>query len=73
MNRGYIIVDECGRNVVGYVGYNGTIKYIAHNNTDSCSINVITNKAELECKLNTLRELSEAMRDGHTFSYQEVK
>ena len=72
MSKGYIIIDECGKNVVGYVECGGVIKYISHSNNESCSIGVIQDKKELEKKLSNLQKISDKIKDGHTFSYKNI-
>ena len=44
----YIIIDECGKYVVGYVFDGGNISYISYGNQDSFSIKIIKNYAKVE-------------------------
>jgi hypothetical protein len=41
MTENYLIIDESGLYVVGYVVDNTDVKYIAYSNRDSCSIGLL--------------------------------
>lgn len=40
--KGYIIIDELNKVVIGYVKDDEKVKYIAYDKTESCSISIIT-------------------------------
>jgi hypothetical protein len=68
----YIIVDEDGRVVVGYVKDSNTVKYIAYVKTESCSVNVIKDKQTAIDRVKGLQNFSDKMKDGHIFKYTEI-
>jgi hypothetical protein len=70
--KGYLIVDELNKIVIGYIENGRKIKYISYENTESFAINVIPNKENLIRKLTALNNMSKKMGDGHTFSYIEI-
>ena len=70
--KGYLIVDELNKIVIGYVENGRAIKYIAYENTESFAISVIQSKEILTRKLTALNNMSEKIGDGHTFSYIEI-
>ena len=71
--NGYIILDECGRTVVGYVEDNGEMRYMAYDNRQSYSINIIHNQEMAIQKLNMLNKLTEKIGDNHTFQCVSIK
>lgn len=68
----YIIVDEDNKVVIGYVEDNNTVKYIAYAKTESCSINIISDKQMVVDRVKDLQKFSDKMKDGHTFKYTEI-
>ena len=70
--RGYIIIDEAEKYVVGYIQDNGELKYIAYDKNDSCAIKVIPNKETVLKIIDKLNKTSATTGDNHIFKYIEV-
>lgn len=71
--RGFIIVDEADKYVVGYVKDNDELKYIAYDKNDSCAIMVIPDSESVLRTIDKLNKISVTMKDNHIFRYKEVK
>jgi hypothetical protein len=50
MTENYLIIDESGLYVIGYVIDNKDVKYIAYSNRDSCSIELLNYEVALKRK-----------------------
>lgn len=70
--KGFMIVDENGKYVVGYVKDYGVLKYIAHNKSDSCAIRLILDRETVMKNIQKLNEISCKIGDNHIFTYEEV-
>ena len=70
--KGYVIVDELNKIVIGYVENDRKIKYISCENTESFAVKVIPDKESLTRRLTALNNMSKKIGDGHIFSYVEI-
>lgn len=50
MTENYLIIDECGNYVVGYVMDRQEVRYIAYSNKDSCSVGLLNYNSALNQK-----------------------
>jgi hypothetical protein len=71
--RGFIIVDEADKYVVGYAKDNDKLRYIAHDKNDNCAIRVIPNRESALKTIDKLNKISVEEKDNHIFRYIEVK
>lgn len=71
--RGFIIVDEADKYVIGYIKDNDKLRYIAYDKNDSCAIRIIPNKESVLKTIDKLNKISAVLKDNHIFRYKEVK
>ena len=71
--RGFVVVDEADKYVVGYVKDNSETRYIAYDKNDSCAIRVIPDKESVLKTIDKLNKISAVLKDNHIFRYKEVK
>ena len=72
MTENYLIIDEFGLYVIGYVVSDTDIKYIAYSNRDSCSIELLDyitalKRKELLEKLQQKLIKQNKINSNHTF------
>lgn len=67
--KGYFIVDENKRYVVGYVKCDEGTRYVSYDKNDSCCVRPFKTEQEALDYILTLNQISKTLQDGHYFNY----
>jgi hypothetical protein len=67
--KGYLIIDENGKYVIGYVKENNTFKYIAYNKNEKCALRPFKTKHNVEQYIEQLNKIANNLGEYHKFSY----
>jgi hypothetical protein len=70
--KGYLIVDENGKYVVGYVKENDSFKYIAYDKTERCALRPIKGILTVTRFIERLYKRAEELGEHHQFSIKEI-
>ena len=70
--KGYLVIDESGKYVVGYVKENNSLKYIAYDKSDKCALRLFKTKQEVIQYIEQLNKITVNLDKSHKFSYQEI-
>lgn len=70
--KGYLIIDENGRYVVGYVANGNEVRYIAYEKNESCAIRPFLSQESVAAYIKLLQEQSTKIGDNHIFNYKEI-
>jgi hypothetical protein len=70
--KGYLIIDENGKYVVGYVKENNTLKYIAYDKSEKCALRPFKTEQDVLRYIEKLNQIVSNLKEYHTFSYKEI-
>lgn len=70
--KGYLIIDENDKYVVGYVKDDNKLRYIAYNKNEICSIKLIKTTKDATDYIKKLNKIANTEGEYHKFSYQEI-
>ena len=70
--KGYLIIDESGKYVVGYVKENDGLRYIAYSKNEKCAIRPFKTKQEAMEYIKQLDKIVCNLKEHHQFSYKEI-
>ena len=70
--RGYLIIDENGEYVVGYVKEDNSFKYIAYNKGDKCALRLLKTEQDAIRYIEQLYKIANSIKESHQFSYKEI-
>ena len=70
--RGYLIIDENEKYVVGYVKEDNSFKYIAYNKTAKCALRLLKTEQDAIRYIEQLYSIANSLEESHQFSYKEI-
>lgn len=70
--KGYLIVDESGKYVVGYVKENNTLRYIAYSNNEKCALRPFKTEQEVIKYIKQLDKIACSLKKHRQFYYKEI-
>ena len=70
--KGYLIIDENGKYVVGYVKENLILKYIAYDKNEKCALRPFKTEKEAIRYIEQLYKIADSLEEHHQFSYKEI-
>lgn len=70
--NGYLIVDENGKYVVGYVKEDNKFRYIAYSKNDKCALRPLKTIENAVKYIEQLEKIANDIGEEHQFSYIEI-
>lgn len=70
--KGYLIIDENEKYVVGYVKENNSFKYIAYNKNEKCALRPFKTEQEVTRYIEQLYKIADSLEEHHQFLYKEI-
>lgn len=70
--KGYLIVDENGKYVVGYVKEENKLHYIAYNNNERCAVKLFKTEKSVTDYIEQLNRITVSIGENHQFAYKIV-
>ena len=70
--KGYLIIDENGKYVVGYVKENDGLRYIAYSKNEKCALRPFKTKQKAIEYIQQLNKITCNLEEHHQFSYKEI-
>ena len=70
--KGYLIIDENGKYVVGYVKENIALRYIAYNKSEKCALRPFKTKQEVVRYIEQLYKIANSLGEHRQFTYKEI-
>lgn len=70
--KGYLIIDENGKYVVGYVKENDGLRYIAYSKNEKCVLRPFKTKQEATRYIEQLYKITNGLKEYHQFIYKEI-
>lgn len=70
--KGYLIIDENGKYVVGYVKENDGFRYIAYNKNEKCALRLFRTEQKVIEYIKQLDKIACNLEEYHKFSYKEI-
>ena len=70
--KGYLIIDENEKYVVGYVKENYGLRYIAYNKNEKCALRPFKTEREAMGYIEQLDKIVSNVKEHHKFSYKET-
>ena len=70
--KGYAIVDENGKYVIGYVKEENTFCYIAYDTTESCAVRLFKTEKSVTDYIEQLNKIAVSVGEYHQFFYRAI-
>ena len=70
--KGYAIIDENGKYVIGYVNEGNNFRYIAYSTTEKCAIKLLKTKQEVAHYIQQLNKIALSIGEHHQFSHKAI-
>jgi hypothetical protein len=70
--KGYAIIDENGKYVVGYVKEENKFCYIAYDTTESCAVRLFKTEKSVTDYIEQLNKIAVGAGECHHFSYRAI-
>lgn len=70
--KGYLIIDENEKYVVGYVKENDGLRYIAYSKNEKCALRPFKTKQKVIKYIQQLNKITCNLKEHHQFSYKEI-
>lgn len=70
--KGYLIVDENGKYVIGYVKEEDKLHYIAYDSKDRCAVKLFKTEKSVTDYIGQLNRIAISVGEYHQFTYQIV-
>lgn len=70
--KGYAIIDENGKYVIGYVKEDNKFRYIAYNTTDRCAVNLFKTEKSVTDYIEQLNQIAVSIGEYHQFFQRAI-
>ena len=70
--KGYAIIDENGKYVVGYVKDESKFRYIAYNINERCAVNLFKTEKSVTDYIEQLNKIAISIGECHQFSHKAI-
>jgi hypothetical protein len=70
--KGYVIIDENGKYVVGYVKENNGLHYVAYNTKERCAVKLFKTEKSVTDYIEQLNKITVSIGEHHQFSYRAI-
>lgn len=70
--KGYAIIDENGKYVIGYVNEGDKLRYVAYSTTERCAVNLFKTEKSVTDYIEQLNKIAVSIGESHQFSHKAI-